>query len=451
VNHQAALDYLNSSQNFEQIHTHKIQPGSFKLERMRALVEALGNPQLAVPVIHIAGSKGKGSTCSMLESCFRSCGYTTGLYTSPHLVDERERVCINGSMVEKSQFDEALSKCRDAAAQISDQHGPATYFELMTALAFVVFSQEAVDIVILETGLGGRLDCTNVASPVVVGLTEIQLEHTAVLGETLTAIAGEKAGIMKPGIQAISVPQPDEVIEVFQARAESVGCEFSVLGKEVLYSCRFQSATARGPHSKVCVGQGQGCFEHMSVPLLGEHQGANCGLALAIILALRDHGFDLPERQIIAGLERTQRYGRLEQINERPRVFIDGAHTPESVKETLKAVAQQVQFDSLVVVFGCSSDKQIRGMLEGLMTRADKVVFTQSMTNVRAKNPDELVSMYTEMSNKSCESYSTPTEAIRSAGKSLGSNDLLLVLGSFYLAGDVKSLFEAKKREPATA
>jgi len=449
VNYQAALDFLNSSVNFEQIHSKKITQESFKLDRMHALVKALGDPHLAVPVVHIAGSKGKGSTCAMLESCLRSSGYTTGLFTSPHLTDERERVRINGSIVNKEQFGVALSQCKDAAVSIAKEHGQATYFELLTAMAFVVFAQEAVDIVILETGLGGRLDCTNVASPVVVGLTSIHLEHTDVLGDSLEKIAAEKAGIMKSGAVAVSVPQPDEVIEVFKAKAQEAGCDLSVLGQDILYSCRFQSATARGPHPKVCVGQGQDCFEHMSVPLLGEHQGANCGLALAIILELRNHGFDLPEQQIIAGLEHTPREGRLEQVNDRPKVYIDGAHTPESVKETLKAVAQQVTFDSMVVIFGCSADKQSDAMLEELKARADKVIFTKATSNARSMNPDVLSKRYTDRFSRSCESYPTPTQAIKSAGMSLGPNDLLLILGSFYLAGETKSLFEAKAAAPA--
>lgn len=442
--HQSALAYLNSCVNFERVRTQTIKPESFKLIRMQALVKELGDPHMAVPCVHIAGSKGKGSTCVMLESCLRSSGYTTGLYTSPHLIDERERVRINGSKIDESSFDEALALCKDAAINIAQEHGQATYFEMMTALAFVVFAQQAVDLVILETGLGGRLDCTNVAQPVVVGLTSIQLEHTDVLGTTLVEIAKEKAGIMKPGGAALSVPQSEEVIEAFRSIAEQTGCTLSVLDDEILYSSRFQSATRRGPHPKVCVGQGDGCFEHMSVPLLGEHQAQNCGLSLAIILELRKHGFDLPEHQVIMGLENTPRDGRLEQVNDHPRVLVDGAHTPESVRETLKAVAQQLEFDSLVVVFGCNNDKRCKEMIKELKTRADKVIFTRAQSNSRSTDPQDLGRQYTEISSKSCESYTDPTSAIRAAGKSLGSNDLLLVLGSFYLAGEVKSLFNAK-------
>lgn len=444
VNYDAAMDFLNSRINFERIHSAKIPQEPFKLDRMQALVKQLGDPHLAVPVVHIAGSKGKGSTCAMLESCLRSSGYTTGLFTSPHLVDERERVRINGVMIGKDEFGSALSTVKDAALAIAQEHGNATYFELLTAVAFVIFAQQAVDMVILETGLGGRLDCTNVAEPVVVGLTSIQLEHTEVLGETLPEIAFEKAGIMNPGVHAITVPQSEEVIEVFRNRAEEINAPLCVLGEDMLFSCRFQSATTRGPHPKVCIGTGESCFEHLSVPLIGEHQGMNCGLALAIILKLREHGFDLPEQQVIAGLEHTPRDGRLEQVNAQPKVYIDGAHTPDSIRETLKGIAQQVTFDSLAVVFGCASDKRIDEMLEELQSHADKVVFTRTSNNNRAVDPAELAARYTELTKKSCEAYQTPTEAIRAAGKSMGSNDLLLILGSFYLAGEVKSLFAAK-------
>ncbi len=445
VDYEAALDFLNSHINFERVMAGNMDQDSFKLDRIGAMLDALGKPHLAVPVVHIAGSKGKGSTCLMLESCLRSSGYTTGLYTSPHLVDERERVRINGNLIEKSAFSSALAQCRDAAASVSLTHGQATYFELLTALSFVVFAQEAVDIVILETGLGGLLDCTNVVQPIVVGLTSIQLEHTSVLGKTLDEIARQKAGIMKPGVPALSVPQPEEVSDAFKECAKETGCVLSTLGQEIHYSCRFQSSTTRRAHPKVCVGRGMGCFEHMSVPLLGEHQGANCGLALAIVCELRKHGFDLPEQQIIAGLQQTPCNGRLEQINDRPRVMVDGAHTPESVMQTLRAAAQQVEFDSMVVVFGCSSDKLIDPMLENLQARADKVIFTKASNSPRAVDPHDLADRYSSISNKACESYESPIEAVRAGGKSLGANDLLLVLGSFYLAGEIKSLFESKK------
>ena len=442
VNSQAAQDYLDSRVNFER--SRVLNSETFKLDRMGALVKELGDPHLAVPAVHIAGSKGKGSTCVMLESSLRLSGYTTGLFTSPHLTDVRERVRINGTMIDPDTFSQALAECKDAASVIAKEHGHATYFELITAVAFVVFAKLAVDLVILETGLGGRLDCTNVAQPMVVGLTDIQLEHTDVLGSTRSKIAAEKAGIMKRGVSAISVPQCDEVIEVFREHAERIGADLSVLGDDILYTARFQSTSTRSAHPNICVGSGDGCFEHMSVPLLGEHQGVNCGLALAIILKLREHGFDLPEQQVIAGLGQTPRDGRLELVNERPRVMIDGAHTPESVQQTLNAAAQEVGYDSMTVVFGCSSDKRIDEMLEHFKTRVDKVIFTQASKNPRAMNPAQLANRYTELTDRSCNQCDTPIEAIRMAGKSLGPNDLLLVVGSFYLAGEVKALFEAK-------
>lgn len=438
VDHDAALAFLNAHANFERARR-GVKQEPFKLDRIRAIMDALGNPQNTYPVVHIAGSKGKGSTCLMLESILRSCGYTPGLYTSPHLVDERERILIGGSMISHDLFRSCMGEVKSAAESVVKAHGKATYFEIMTALMFLSCAHAAVDIAILETGLGGRLDCTNIVNPAVVGLTNIQLEHTDVLGDTLEQIAREKAGIMKPGSVAYSVPQDENVIGVFRERASEIGCELRVLGEDILYSCRFQSSTTRGPHPRVCVGDGEGSFEHLSVPMLGEHQAPNCGLALAITIELRKNGFDLPERRVIAGLEATPRIGRLELIHERPMVMVDGAHTPSSIEHTLRAAGQQLEYDSLVVIFGCASDKDIDSMLDELGKGADKVVFTKSAHNPRAADPRELCERYRERSPKMCEYRDDIDSAISAAAAAVSGSDLILATGSFYVAGEVKA------------
>ncbi len=438
VDHDAVLAYLNSRANFERMRR-GVKQEPFKLDRIRAIMAALGNPQNTYPVVHIAGSKGKGSTCMMLESILRACGYTPGLFTSPHLVDERERVIINGAMITHDLFRSCMGDVKAAAESVAKAHGDASYFEIMTALMLLACARAAVDIAILETGLGGRLDCTNIVDPAVVGLTSIQLEHTDILGDTLELIAAEKAGIMKPGAVAYTVPQDEKVLDVFRARAKEVGCTLRVLSTDILYSCRFQSSTTRGPHPRVCVGDGEGAFEHLSVPMLGEHQAPNCGLALAIALQLREQGFDLPERRVIAGLESTPRAGRLELIHERPMVMVDGAHTPTSIKETLRAAGQQLEYDSLVVIFGCASDKDIDGMLAELGKGADKIVFTRSAHNPRAADPKELCERYRELTPKMCEYRDDIDGAITAAAAAVTGADLILATGSFYIAGEVKA------------
>lgn len=445
VNHEAAMEFLNSTINIERVRPDKVSSEVWKLDRMRALMSALGDPQDALEIVHIAGSKGKGSTCNMLEGMLQGCGYTTGVFTSPHLVDVRERVRISGVPITEQAFDDALAECRSAANEIESEHGKATYFEILTALALLVFAHQAVDIVILETGLGGRLDCTNIVNPRIVGLTQIQLEHTQILGDTIEKIAAEKAGIIKHGCVAISVPQDDSVLNVFRAKADELGAPLRVLGQEIIYTQRFQSGIQSGPSGLICVGEEEIGFEHVTVPLMGMHQAPNCGLALAIIIHLRELGFDLPERGVVAGLAQIERRGRLEQLMERPRIFIDGAHTPDSVRSAIHAVAAHLDYDSLIVVFGCASDKDIPGMIDALATGADKVIFTRAAANPRAMDPEELRAACLGANAVMCESAPSVKDAINAAASVCDhGQDLILITGSFYVVGEAKHLIESK-------
>ncbi len=445
MSHDAAIAFLNSTINIERVRPDKVSSEVWKLDRMRALMSELGDPHNALVIIHIAGSKGKGSVCNMLEGALQGCGYTTGVFTSPHLIDVRERVRVGGVPINETSFDDALALCRTAAAAIEKEHGKATYFELLTALALLVFAQQAVDLVILETGLGGRLDCTNIVNPAIVGLTSIQLEHTEILGDTLEKIAAEKAGIIKPNAFAISVPQEERVIEVFRTKSDETGTTLSVLGEDIIYTDRFQSGIKGGPSALVCVGDEHNGFEHMTVPLLGMHQAQNCGLALAILARLRTMGYDIPERGVSAGLTQIDRRGRLEQVLERPRIFVDGAHTPDSVRAVLQATAAHLDYDSLIVVFGCASDKDIDGMIDALATGADKVIFTRAQSNPRAADPEELRSRCVASNAIMCESAPCVRDAINAAAAACDhGQDLILITGSFYLVGETKQLVESR-------
>ena len=447
VDYPAALAYLNDRTNLEKARQDRVLADQFKLDRMRAIARALGDPQDALTIVHVAGSKGKGSACEMIASCLEACGYTTGLFTSPHLVDVRERVRVGGELVSEQAFADAMSRVRDAERAVLDEHGPATFFEIMTAVGLLLFADLAVDVAVMEVGLGGRLDCTNIVKPAIVGLTQIQLEHVQILGDTVEKIAAEKAGIMKPGVVAISVPQDESVLGVFRQKASDSGAVLRVLGQEVVYSCRFESAHGRGPHPRVCVGEEGKGFEHLSVPLLGEHQAVNCGLTLAILCELRDRGFDLPERSVAAGLERTPRRARLEEIHAPPRIIVDGAHTPESVRSTLRAAGAHLKYDSMVVVFGCASDKDVDGMLAELSRGADKVIFTRSSLNPRAMDPADLAARFAEHDDgPMAQTAPTLKEAINAAARAVQSGDVVLILGSFYVAGEAKALFDERRQ-----
>lgn len=442
---EAARAWLEGLTNFERVRPSRMDPESFRLDRMRALLAELGDPHAAVRWAHVAGSKGKGSTCEMLASCLRACGYTVGLTTSPHLVDVRERVRINGEMISTQDMTRLLARCRHAADAVAPRHGEATYFEVVTLLAMVHFAEQAVDIAVAEVGMGGRLDSTNVITPEVCGLTAIQLEHTAILGDTLEKIAAEKAGIMKPGVPCVSVKQDKGVLEVFRQTAERVGCDLSVLGKEIEFTTRFESSHDLGPHTRVCVqAKGGGGYEHLPVPLPGEHQAANCGLALAMLEKLRQRGFKAPERDVATGLAATPRHGRVETVLERPRIVIDGAHTGESVGALVKAIGSSIRYDSMVMIFGCAGDKNIDKMLEEVGRGADKVIFTKASHNARAADPKMLAQRFEDLTGKMSQVEPTVRDAINVAARAVARDDLICITGSFYLAGEAKALLLAR-------
>ena len=443
------MAYLDSHTNFERARLSHGDKGEFHLERMRAMLDALKNPERDTKFVHVAGSKGKGSIVEMAASSLSSCGYAVGVYTSPHLVDIRERIRIGRDCISEEDFVRVLGIIAGAAAVVEERHGPATYFELLTAMAFRYFAERAVDIAVMEVGLGGRLDSTNVITPEVCAIGAIQLEHTQILGDTLAAIAAEKAGIMKPGVPVFTFAQASEVMDALAARAQEVGAPLRVLGRDVEFSWRFEASTELGPHARVCLTSERSNYEHLPVPLRGEHQALNCGLVLAVMDTLRERGFDLGERGVAQGLARTSSHGRLEEVWSSPRILIDGAHTPESVHALVRAIGAHIRYDSMVVIFGCASDKNIDGMLDRISLGADKIIFTRASDNARAADPAELQRRFSERQVKMTQVEPTLKDAINTAARAVARDDLILVTGSFHLAGEAKRLLgeAARKKE----
>lgn len=453
ASYQSALKYLNDRVNIERVRPAKIEPDAFRLDRIRAILSELGDPHTSPrAIVHIAGSKGKGSIVEMVASCLgtHGCGYTVGIYTSPHLVDIRERVRLGNAWIEEADFVSNLGHVAAAATRVQPQHGEATYYELLTAMAFRYFAEQAVDVAVLEVGLGGRLDATNVVMPTVTAVGAIQLEHTQILGDTVDKIAREKAGIFKPGVVGLTFKQDKSIMTALGEVAERVGSELRVLGKDIEFSSRFEASQDLGPHTRVCVSSKRSSFEHLPVPFKGEHQALNCGLALAILDELRAHGLETPERQVALGLDATLQLGRLEKVWDSPRILIDGAHTPESVEATIKALGAHVRFDSLVVVFGCSADKNVDAMLDKVSLGADKLILTRSSDNPRASKPEDLFKRLEHVGGsgtRMAQIEPTVKDAINTAVRAVGRDDLILVTGSFYLAGEAKSLLlEARNK-----
>jgi len=408
---------------------------------MKKLLRKLGDPQKNIRSVHIAGTKGKGSTATMLAQMLKHCGYRVGLYTSPHICELRERITINGQMV--SQAELARLICRVEPHVESMAGDKPTFFEIFTAMAFCYYADQGVDIAVVECGLGGRLDSTNVLKPDVIGLTSISLDHMHQLGNTLGEIAAEKAGILKANIPAISVPQEPDARRVLKRAAKDVNSRLMFAGEDIEFSYRVESSRRDGCHTRVCLTTPQSRFEHLTVPVLGEHQALNCGLALALLDQLKLGGMDIDDQTAIEGLRAVYLPGRMEMVSEDPRVLLDGAHNAASVQALVRAIGQNIPYDSMVVVFGCAADKDIRGMMRQISTGADKVIFTRASGNARAAAPKDLADMYEECSGRVAQVAETLREALTIAQSAVSREDLICVTGSFYLVGEAKGLLGA--------
>ena len=440
VSYAKALRYLSSLNDFERLRIVRYNSQNFDLDRMRTLLKKLGNPQDQFKSVHIAGTKGKGSTCAMIASMLQACGYKVGLYTSPHLIDVRERITINGDMIHQTD----LARIVKLAEPIVERMKPrATYFDVLTAVAFKHFAEHKVDIAIIETGLGGRLDSTNVIKPEVTGITSISKDHMAQLGSTIAKIAEEKGGIFKAGIPAISVQQDPDADAVLKRVAEKNGTVLEVTGQSIEFSYRFESSRMQGPHNRVCLTTASSKFEHLAVPLLGEHQAINCGLALSVIDRLKSRGFAISDSKAMEGLGKTSVPGRMEMLSQTPRVVCDAAHNAASLDAMLRAIGQHIPYDSMVIIFGCCADKDVPGMLERIAGGADKVIFTR-VNNIRSADPSELAARYVELYGKMAQVAPTLEEALAIANRAVTKEDLITITGSFYLVGEAKKHFAAK-------
>jgi dihydrofolate synthase/folylpolyglutamate synthase len=440
-----ALRFLSSLADFERLRIVRYNSQNFDLERMRTLLKKLGNPQDSFRSVHVAGTKGKGSTCAMIASMLQAAGYKTALYSSPHLVEVRERMCINGETISQADF---VRLVRLIEPVVKRMKPTPTYFDVLTAMAFKWYAEQKVDIAVVETGLGGRLDSTNVLKPEVTAITSISKDHMAQLGPTLARIAEEKAGIFKSGIPAISVQQDPEAEAVLKRVAETVGAPFDVTGKSIEFSYRFESSRMLGPHNRVCLTTPNSKFEHLAVPLLGEHQAINCGLALAVVDRLKSRGLTISDARAMEGLAKTTIAGRMEMVSQTPRVVVDGAHNAASVDAMMRAIGQHIPYDSMVVIFGCCADKDVSGMLERITSGADKVIFTK-VDNIRSADPNELAARYTELYGKMAQVAPTLQDALGIAYRAVTKEDLICITGSFYLVGEAKKLFASGK--PVTA
>ncbi len=438
--YQQAIDYLFKRTDYEKEEALRYNITTFSLERMHKLLSLLGDPHRKIPTVHIAGTKGKGSTATMLAKMLEANDYKVGLYTSPHILHLHERISINSEMVSESEMRGLLNRVYAPVEKMS-KTDPPTFFEIMTALAFMHFTDKQVDIAIIETGLGGRLDSTNVIKPAVIGITSLSIDHQQQLGETIDSIAMEKAGVLKRGVPVVTVQQEPAAMNVLRTTAISLKAPLSVTGSDIDFSHRFETSREHGPHTRVCLTTPTSKFEHLKVPLHGKHQAINCGLALAMLDKLKSVGFKIDNEKASEGLQKVTLPGRMEMISNDPRIMIDAAHNAASIRALIHAIGQNIPYDSMVVIFGCNNDKDIMGMLHELQYGADKVIFTRS-NSAKAVSPEDLAEMYTELCGKMCQSAPSLDPALQLAKSAVSREDLICITGSFYLIGQAKMRFK---------
>ena len=436
--YKQALQYLFDKTDYESQKNLRYNITTFSLDRMEKLLKLLGNPHKKIQTAHIAGTKGKGSTAVMLAKMLEANGYSVGLYTSPHVESLHERIAIDGDDVTEKQMTKLINRVHGPVEKMKKDS--PTFFEIMTALAFMHFDDSKTDIAIIETGLGGRLDSTNVINPQVIGLTSISIDHQKQLGATIDSIAKEKAGILKKDIPAITVPQDPLAMKAIRKQANEIGSPLSITGKDVDFSYRFEYSRDHGPHTRICITTETSKFEHLKVPLPGEHQAVNCGLALAMLDKLKAVGYEIDDAKAVKGLTNVSLPGRMEIVQDDPRIIIDAAHNAASIKTLIHAIGQHVPYDSMIVIFGCNSDKDVRGMLEQLQYGADKVIFTKS-NSPRAMYPEELAEIYADVCGKMCQTAMNLNHAMKIAEGAVSREDLICITGSFYLIGQARKKY----------
>ena len=449
---QEALRFLFDRIDYERGHIAADPTREFKLDRMRELLDRLGQPAATVPIVHIAGSKGKGSTAAMVAAVLTAAGLRTGRFTSPHLERVEERMAVDGLPATATEFVACFERVRPAVEAMDRAAGASlagpTYFEITTAMALVHFARRRVEAAVLEVGMGGRLDATNVCRPQICAITSISLDHTKQLGDTLGAIAGEKAGIVKPGVPLVSgvcEDEPREVIREICRRRAAPLLELDVdFGFRYRPPRHLEQAPAVGRLDFLAHGpRVAGTRRGLALGLPGSHQAANAAVALAVIGDLAARGWPIPAGAVRQGLAGIAWPARCEVAGRRPAVVIDAAHNTASVAALAATLEESFSVSRRILVFATTREKDIRGMLAVLLPCFDEVVFTRYWNNPRGVPPEELAALAADQDERHHSVIEDPAEAWRQARAAAGPQDLICVTGSFFIAAEVRRLLQA--------
>lgn len=446
ITYQNTLDYLYSFVDYSLTKADRLAQANFDLSRMRELMHRLGDPQRAYPLIHVAGTKGKGSVTAMCASILQAAGYRTGMYTSPHLEDYAERIQINRTPIPHLELVQLVEKIKPHIEAIPH----LTTFEITTALAFLYFQEQEVDAAVIEVGLGGRLDATNIVEPKVAVITSISYDHTFVLGDTLSQIASEKCGIIKPGVAVVSAPQEAEALAVVEQTAVQRGSPLTLVGRDILARpvqrklshqlVAFDVPPQKGARAEDALKKS---FQ-VVLPLLGDHQVENAAVAYAAIDRFRKVALAVTDEQVAAGFAQTSWPGRFEILSGQPPLILDCAHNRESAQQLIATLRTMFPARKAILIFGASEDKDIDGMLAEILPQVDLALFTKSF-HPRAMDPHLL--------QEKAARFNVPHQVVEEVSQALllaltlsKSDQVVLITGSIFVVAEARHAWQFDDR-----
>jgi len=436
--YQETLDYLYSYIDFSLQKASRYSPDRFDLGRMRDFMALLGNPQSDYCIIHVAGTKGKGSVAALCANAIHQSGLKAGLYTSPHLEDYAERIQVDGIPIPHEELVALVDEIKPHIANSPE----ITTFEITTALALLYFSRLKVDVAVLEVGLGGRLDATNVCEPEVTVITSISYDHTYLLGETLAEIAGEKAGILKPGIPLVLSPQVEEARRSILHIAAERSAPVVEVDRDYLFRPLDKSRTGQQLEVWSAGSNGKESSPiELTIPLLGDHQLVNAATAYAALMVARENGIEVSIPGIKEGFRSVQWPGRFEILQQDPAMIIDSAHNQDSAQKLHNVLQDYFPGQKVVLVFGASEDKDISGMLSELKPAVHQIVATKS-THPRAADPEDLAALAEKLNIKAV-TCSSVEDAMTEAERLADGSKIILVTGSIFVAAAARSVWMA--------
>lgn len=446
LTYEEALDYLYSFVDYSRARADTYSAEAFDLGRMVEFMRALGDPHNRYPTVHVTGTKGKGSVAAICASALRAAGYRVGFYTSPHLQDFCERAQVNGELIPREAVVEIVKEMR---TQVEAGVAPGiTTFELTTALAFQYFARANVDVAVIEVGLGGRLDATNIITPLVSVITSLSYDHTNLLGNTLAQIAAEKGGIIKPGVPLISAPQKPEALAVLERLAAERSAPLMRVGRDYLthpihHSLDEQSfeiwSAAQARQLNALRAQGHAVEWKpltLTLPLLGAHQIENGAVAYATLMTLRERGLPIAADAIETGFRDVRWPGRFEILRRAPYVVADGAHNRDSAEKLVATLREYFPGQPVTLIFGASSDKDVNGMLDELLPLATRVIFTQAV-HPRAQDPEELLARA-----PAAEAIPSVARALEHALRSAASAEVIVATGSLFVVAEAREAWK---------